>query len=167
MFVKNAVVNENDDLEFDRTVDMSSFIGPLYFGVIEADDERVTRAVGVIEDKLRVQADSAGYVRYERDNYYKMQDAESPNPWVITTLWMAQYYIMKAKSVKDLKGAYEILEWTCSHAARSGVLAEQMHPHTREHLSTAPLIWSHAEYVLTCDAYITKHRELTEAKKKK
>jgi GH15 family glucan-1,4-alpha-glucosidase len=41
------------------------------------------------------------------------------------------------------------------------VLAEQMHPQTGEHLSTAPLIWSHAEFVITVDDYIKKYNELT------
>jgi len=161
MFVKLVLPREERDDEFDRTVDVSSFFGPLYFGVIEATDERITRAAKVIEERLRVQANSDGYVRYERDNYYTMHDAGSPNPWVVTTMWVAQYHIMKAQSLADLTRAYELLEWTASHATTSGVLAEQMHPHTREHLSTAPLVWSHAEYVLTVHAYLAKHATLS------
>ena len=161
MFVKNARVDDEGDLIFDRTLDMSSFFGPLYFGVIGPDDERVKKAYETVEEHLRVKAHSEGYVRYAGDNYYKMQDADSPNPWVITTLWMAQYYIMKAEKPKDLEVAYDILEWTCGHATKSGVLAEQMHPRTREHLSTAPLIWSHAEFVITVDAYLKKYRAFT------
>ena len=156
MFVKLVWMNTDDELEYDRTVDISSFFGPLYFGVIEPDDPRVARAKEVVDERLQVHAESAGYVRYEGDNYYKMQSADSPNPWVIATLWMAQYYIMVATSEADLKAAYEILEWTCSHSTKSGVLDEQMNPQTREHLSTAPLIWSHAEYVLTVEAYKQK-----------
>ena len=68
---------------------------------------------------------------------------------------------MKATKLKDLKPAQDILEWTSSHATKSGILAEQMHPDTRMHLSTAPLIWSHAEFVITADKYIEKHRELS------
>lgn len=162
MFVKNVNIDDDGELQYDRTVDMSSFFGPLYFGVIDVDDERIKKAYQTIEGKLRVKGESAGYVRYEGDNYYTMQDAGSPNPWVITTLWMAQYHIMKATTIKELKVAYDILEWTCSHATPSGMLAEQMHPHTGEHLSTSPLVWSHAEFVLTVDSYLKKHAELTE-----
>lgn len=164
MFVKQVNLDEEGELVYDRTLDMSSFFGPLYFSVISADDERIKRSVETVDKKLRVEADSRGYVRYEGDNYYKMQDASSPNPWVVTTLWMAQYYIHNAESLRDLNAAYEILEWTCSHATKSGVLAEQMHPQTREHLSTAPLIWSHAEFVITVQEYIAKHQELSGAK---
>ena len=163
MFVKLAREPEVGETEFDRTLDMSSFFGPVYFGVIEVDDPRMTAAYETVERELRVRSASQGYVRYEGDNYYRMLDADSPNPWVITTLWMAQYHIMKAKTVEELKPAYDILEWTCSHATTSGVLAEQMHPHTREQLSTAPLIWSHAEYVITVDEYTKKYAELTQA----
>ncbi|MCA9359404.1 glycoside hydrolase family 15 protein, partial [Candidatus Kaiserbacteria bacterium] len=83
-----------------------------------------------------------------------------PNPWVICTLWIARYYIEKAESKKDLKRAMELLEWTSSHATTGGVLAEQMHPDTREQLSTAPLVWSHAEFVLAVQAYLEKIDEL-------
>jgi GH15 family glucan-1,4-alpha-glucosidase len=120
----------------------------------------------VVEDKLRVQSASEGYVRYEGDNYYKMHDADSPNPWVVTTMWVAQYHIMKAKTIEELARPYAMLEWTASHATKGGVLAEQMHPHTRQHLSTAPLVWSHAEYVLTCNAYVHKLHYLQKAAKK-
>jgi len=36
-----------------------------------------------------------------------------------------------------------------------------MHPDTREQLSTAPLVWSHAEYVLAVQAYLEKVKELS------
>ncbi len=162
MFVKQVLHDENGDLTFDNTIDISSFYGPLLFRVVESDDELVTEAVKTIDAKLKVQANSKGYVRYENDAYYRMREASSPNPWVITTLWMAEYYIMKATKVKDLEPALELLEWTASHATTGGVLAEQMHPETREHLSTAPLVWSHAEYVLAIDAYLKKVADLSQ-----
>lgn len=163
MFVKLAREPEVGETEFDLTLDMSSFFGPVYFGVLEPDDERMLKSYETVEKKLKVQSASQGYVRYEHDNYYRMSDADSPNPWVITTLWMAQYHIMKAKTRRDLTAAYEILEWTASHATQSGVLAEQMHPKTRQHLSTAPLTWSHAEFVIAVDEYITKYEELSDS----
>lgn len=160
MFVKHVLHDEEGNLTYDKTIDTSSFYGPLLFGVVEVDDPRMTKAKKTVDEFLQVRADSKGYVRYQNDAYYRMHDAESPNPWVITTLWMARYYIAKAKSVKDLKPALELLEWTCSHATSGGVLAEQMHPHTRAHLSTSPLVWSHAEFVLAVDAYREKAAEI-------
>ena len=163
MFKKHAIENEAGDIEYDTTVDASSFYAAWYFGIFELDDPRLHRAAEVIEERLRVSGVVDGYIRYEQDGYYHLQDAESPNPWVITTLWMAQYHIKKAQTLKDLETACQLLEWTCSNATQSGVLAEQMNPHTGEHLSTAPLTWSHAEYVITVDEYLNKHAELSAA----
>lgn len=155
MFVKQ-VWHTEDGLSYDNTLDVSSFYGVVLFGVLPVDDERVKAALKTIEAKLAVTAESHGFVRYERDTYYTMQEAGSPNPWVITTLWVAQYYIAAAQKPAELKTALSILEWTASHAGAGGTLAEQMHPHTREHKSAAPLIWSHAEFVLAVDAYLKK-----------
>ena len=162
MFVKHVNHREDGELEYDKTLDTSSFYGPIVYDVFDVDDPKIKKSAKTVIDKLQVHASSKGYVRYENDGYYRMQDADSPNPWVITTLWMAQYFIKKAKNLKDLKEPFDLLEWTCSHATTGGVLAEQMHPNTREHLSTAPLVWSHAEYVLTVDAYLKKVEELAE-----
>jgi oligosaccharide amylase len=164
MFIKQIYVSDNNDPEYDKTIDISSFFGPVYFGIVDPGDARVKRAFKTIESTLRVHTQSDGYMRYAGDSYYRLNETGTPNPWVITTLWVAQYHIMIAKKVGDLKRAYELLEWTCAHATKSGVLAEQIHPNTGEHLSTAPLIWSHAEFVITVDEYIKKYKELTTKK---
>ncbi|MFW6210140.1 MAG: glycoside hydrolase family 15 protein [Patescibacteria group bacterium] len=159
-FIKHVRHSQDDELIFDETLDMSSFYGPIRFGVFAPEDERLARMARVVTERLRVGGASDGYVRYEHDKYYQQRDAGSPNPWVITTLWLARYYIDQAASLKELKRALEILEWTASHATISGVLAEQMHPDTRAQLSTAPLVWSHAEFVLAIHAYLERAAEL-------
>lgn len=160
MFVQSVRHTDGGELEYNRTLDTSSFYGPVFFDVFDIDDSRITRALKTIEERLQVETGSRGFIRYEGDGYYRMQDADSPNPWVITTLWVAQYYIKKATSLSDLKHPLTMLEWTASHAGPGGVLAEQMHPTTRAHLSTSPLVWSHAEYVLAVNAYLDKVEEL-------
>ena len=70
-----------------------------------------------------------------------------------------------AQSFEDLKYPLELLQWTCSHATNSGVLSEQMHPDTREQLSTSPLVWSHSEFVLSVQAYLEKIAELSQSEK--
>ncbi|MFT5849435.1 MAG: oligosaccharide amylase [Patiriisocius sp.] len=162
MFIKQIRAYDDKDDVRDETIDMSSFFGPVYFGVVDPHDPRVRKALQTVEDTLRVDSKTTGYVRYEGDTYYTLQDTGTPNPWVITTLWMAQYCIMAAETLQGLEQACEILQWTCAHATESGVLAEQMHPHTGEHLSTAPLTWSHAEFVITVDEYLKKHAELSQ-----
>ncbi len=160
IFVKQVLHTADGDLEYDRTLDVSSLYGLLLFRVFEIEDEKIIRMVKAVEDRLQVHGNSKGFVRYEGDGYYRMQNADSPNPWVICTLWIARYYIEKAKSLKDLKPALELLEWTGSHANAGGLLAEQMHPDTREQLSTTPLVWSHAEFVLAVQAYLEKVEEI-------
>ena len=159
-FIKHVRHTPAGELAYDRTVDMSSFYGPIRFGVFTPEEARIKRMLGVVEARLKVGGPSAGYVRYEHDQYYQQQDASSPNPWVITTLWLARYHIDLATNLKELKRALELLEWTASHATISGVLAEQMHPDTRAQLSTAPLVWSHAEFVLAVHAYLARAAEL-------
>ena len=58
--------------------------------------------------------------------------------------------------MEEMKYPLEILLWTSSHANNGGLLAEQMHPDTREQLSTSPLVWSHAEFVLAVQAYLER-----------
>ncbi len=159
-FAKQVTHTEDGDLEYDWTLDSSSLHGLLFFDVFDIDDEKITSMVNAIEYRLQVHGNSKGFVRYENDGYYRMQDAESPNPWVICTLWIARYYISKANVHTDLKHPLELLEWTVSHATASGVLAEQMQPDTREQLSASPLVWSHAEYVLTVQAYLERLEEI-------
>jgi GH15 family glucan-1,4-alpha-glucosidase len=161
VFVKHVVHGAEGELSYDRTLDTSSVMGLLRFEVFDCEDDRVVRALEVTATRLAVHSGALGLMRYEADQYYRMHDAGTPNPWVITTLWQAQSHIMRATKLSDLKPALDILEWTAAHATYSGILPEQMHPETRAHLSTAPLVWSHAEYALTIRSYLAKVAELT------
>jgi oligosaccharide amylase len=160
-FVKH-VLHTEDELEYDRVIDTSSLYALQLFEVFDLDDERVVSMVKAVENKLQLHGASKGFIRYEGDTYYKQRNADSPNPWVICTLWIARYYIATAKTKDDLKYPLELLEWTSSHASTSGTLSEQMQPDTREHLSASPLVWSHAEFVLASLAYVAKAEELGE-----
>src|SRR5690606_33454666 len=82
MFIKHIATSAFDEPVYDKTVDMSSFFGPLFFGVIDVVDERVTRSFKTIEERLRVHSQSDGYMRYEGDNYYRLHQDSIPNPWV-------------------------------------------------------------------------------------
>ena len=157
MFLK-LVRHENGRIIQDKTVDMSSFHGITFFGVLDSFDTRVQSAKKVVDEKLKIPTSLGGYIRYEGDTYYKTSGDAPSNPWCITTLWMAQYYILAARKEEELRPAYEILLWAKTHATQSGILPEQINPYTGEHLSTAPLVWSHAEFVLTIDAYRKKFK---------
>jgi oligosaccharide amylase len=158
-FVK-LVRHEGGTLVYDKTIDVSSLHGVLYFGVLDPHDPKVKSTVAKVEEKLKVPTSFGGYMRFENDNYYRTGHDAPPNAWCITTLWMAQYYIKIANTKNDLKKAYGVLEWVYDRATKSGILPEQIHPHTGAHLSTSPLVWSHAEFVVTVDEYLKKFRIL-------
>jgi GH15 family glucan-1,4-alpha-glucosidase len=80
---------------------------------------------------------------------------------------MAQYYIFNAKKRTELHRALTLIEWVADQASESGVLAEQMHPVTGELLSTAPLVWSHAQFVITLNDYAKRYAELAPKRKSK
>jgi GH15 family glucan-1,4-alpha-glucosidase len=103
--------------------------------------------------------------RYENDNYHQVEHEDIErvpgNPWFITSLWLAEWYIARAQTVDDLKGAEDILEWVASRALASGTLAEQVNPYTNQPLSVSPLTWSHAALVQAVNQYLAK-REVME-----
>lgn len=151
MFVK-LITTKNGEMHFDKTIDMSSIYGIFAYGVLPIDDPRVTESIATIERELRIKTGIDGVPRYQGDRYY-LQVEVVPNPWYITTLWLAQYYALTAKNNQDLDVVRFWLNWTVTHSPLSGVLSEQLHPFTGEQLSATPLTWSHAEYVRTIMEY--------------
>lgn len=143
----------------DTTVDMSGVYGIFKYGVLDITDERLTKAMDNALQRLECKTDVKGIARYEGDYYFRVSNDVPGNPWIITTLWLAQYYIAKAENDQELEKAKEILQWCVNSAATSGILPEQLHPYTREHLSATPLTWSHAEYVITVLDLIAKLKQ--------
>ena len=112
---------------------------------------------------LTVQTKVGGLARYTNDYYHQVtQDlAKAPgNPWVICTLWQAQYEIARATSLKELERALPILGWAAEHALPSGVLPEQADPFSGDPLSVSPLAWSHATVVTVVREYLRRRQEL-------
>lgn len=161
MFVKLANRTDTGALEYDKTIDMSSIYGIYAYNVLPLTDERVSRSIQTIQEKLMLGDGTIGGIpRYERDRYYQTSADAPPNPWVITTLWLAQYQIQLAQSEADLAAALSWVDWTVARASDSGMLAEQFNPYTGEALSATPLTWSHSEYVKTIIDYLTKLEKL-------
>ena len=137
----------------------ASIYAPFYFGLFPPDDRRVVSTMQAIQDRLQVKTAVGGYARYEGDGYFRASEdlAQVPgNPWLICTLWLAQWHIAKARTRAELAEALPFLEWVSRRARPSGVLAEQVHPHTGQPLSVSPLTWSHAAYITTVLEYIDK-----------
>ncbi|GMR04751.1 MAG: glycoside hydrolase family 15 protein [Thermodesulfobacteriota bacterium] len=143
----------------DSTVD-ASLAGIFGFGAYDPDDEMVKNTMAQVHDKLLCRTDVGGIARYEGDEYYRRSDRVPGNPWFVTTLWMAWYYIASAKDEDDIKKAMTIMEWVAERALKSGVLAEQVDPITDEPLSVSPLTWSHATFVGVVHEYLNKFMDI-------
>lgn len=142
-------------IEIDRTLDASLY-GIFAFGAYDPHDEKVRNTMQQVQETLWCRTHVGGLARYENDGYYRVSESATGNPWFITTLWLAQYYIAIACQKDDLKKALEIMQWVEKHALPSGVLAEQMHPDTNNPLSVSPLTWSHATYIAVVQEYLSK-----------
>jgi GH15 family glucan-1,4-alpha-glucosidase len=144
----------------DPTIDSSTLhVGLL--GILPITDEAMASTIRRVEETLWVEGSVGGLARYEGDWYWKVSEEHPGNPWVITTMWLAQCRIIAARSLEELQSAERLLDWARSHANPSGVLPEQFHAATGEHLSVSPLTWSHAEVIKTGLEYCRKHAELS------
>jgi GH15 family glucan-1,4-alpha-glucosidase len=162
-FVRMVNVTPDGQVNQDPVIDASMF-AIWYLGLLPADDERVVRTMQAVESRLWVKTAVGGVARYENDYYHQVsKDVQNVagNPWIICTLWLAEWYIAKAKSLADLSRAKEIIDWTGGHVSTAKIFAEQIHPYSGAPLSVAPLTWSHATYVLAVTEYAAKYQELS------
>jgi glucoamylase len=144
-FRKGFLLQEDGSLQFDNTLDVSSAYGPLMFATQAFGSKAIRSTFKVVEDVLLNKSPSGGVPRYEHDNYFASDPPFLGNPWFVTTLWLAQYYLQLARN----PDAEQLMDWTLSHALPSGVLSEQVNPSTGAPLSVTPLVWSHAETINT------------------
>jgi glucoamylase len=161
-FVRTIIFAPDGGINIDWTLD-SSLFGLILFGMYDPRDPRIEATANAVCDCLRVKTPVGGMARYENDYYHQVsQDtANVPgNPWFVCTLWIAQYYISRARTEEELNQALPLLQWVVDHALPSGVLAEQVDPYTHAPLSVSPLTWSHATFVTTVIEYLDKKSEL-------
>jgi GH15 family glucan-1,4-alpha-glucosidase len=159
MFVKH-IEHEGEAVRVDRTLDASSAYGVFMFGVLPPDDARLVRAFEITVRRLSHGIPAGGLARYEGDNYYRNDKESAGNPWIVTTLWYAEYLIANAKSDRDFDHVRDIFSWVVKHALPSGILPEQLNPQTGEQVSVAPLTWSHSAYVTAVIKYLNKLEDL-------
>ena len=159
IFVKH-IEREGDHMRIDRTLDASSAYGVFNFGVLPVEDARLSRAYEQTVRRLSHGIPAGGIARYEGDRYYRADYESAGNPWLVTTLWWAEYLIAKAKKERDFDHVRDIFSWVVKHAQASGVLSEQLNPQTGEQVSAAPLTWSHAAYINAVIKYLNKLEEL-------
>ncbi len=167
-FCRMLYPDSKGELQVDATCD-SSLWGLFAFGMYGAADPRVSATMEAVQERLWVKTPVGGMARYEDDPYHRVSPEGPGNPWIICTLWLADYLLEKRGNDEELAQAQEILIWVANHALRSGVLSEQIDPITGEPISVSPLTWSHAAYIATTHRLLQRladRRSLPESKER-
>ena len=131
--------------EKNTQIDTSSFFGSYFFGLFSDQAYQITESFKTLTNTFLSENNQISLPRYTDDNYRRTSQKYTGNYWLISSLWLAQYYISKDESAKALR----ILDWVKSTSSSSGMLSEQVNPETGEVIAPSPLAWSHAEYVST------------------
>ncbi|MSQ90545.1 MAG: glycoside hydrolase family 15 protein [Phycisphaerales bacterium] len=164
MFARMATPIADGGYELDFTADASA-CGLFAFNALDANDPRVVAHMQMLRERLWVHTEIGGMARYERDPYHQVERSDlhrvPGNPWIISTLWYAQWLIARAHTEEELAEAQPLLAWACRRAMPSGVLAEQFDPYSGDHLSVSPLTWSHAAFMTTVSKYLQRHTQIT------
>ncbi|QHT61896.1 glycoside hydrolase family 15 protein [Paenibacillus lycopersici] len=163
-FARGLIQKDNRWVK-DMTLE-SSLFAIWEFGVLPVDDERVVKTMQAIKNGLSVKTHVGGVARYTNDYYFQQSgDIENVpgNPWVICTLWVANYEIESARTLADLIKPRETLQWVVNTGLSSGLLPEQLNPNDGSPMSVAPLTWSHATYVQSVTRYAEKFAALSAA----
>ncbi len=157
-FARRLVPTGEGKYEKDMIMDSAAY-ALFAFGALPPDHPKLVSSMDQTFERLQIQSTIGGTARYEQDYYFNISEDFGPvpgNPWIICTLWQAQYHIAKATELLHLEQPLSLLNWTADRAAESGILPEQVDPYTGQHLSVSPLTWSHAEFVSTCLQYLDK-----------
>lgn len=162
-FAKTAYPKPEGGYHLDTTIDASLF-AVWYFGVFDPANPLVEATMRAIHEQLWIKTKIGGLARYENDAYQRVEHTNIQdvpgNPWFICTLCWAQYLISRARTDDELQEPLRILEWVAARALPSGVLAEQVNPHTGEPVSVSPLTWSHAAFVTSVLEFLEKRQAL-------
>lgn len=161
-FFKSITRKKGETISRNPTPD-ASMVVIWKLGVLDVADPRVISSMKRIHEMLTVKSPVGGIARYTNDVYHSVVQPTKDipgNPWIITTLWSAQWDIATAKNMKGLEAAREKLRWVKKYASNTGLLAEQLNPLTGEPLSVSPLTWSHATYVETVLQFVEKEKSL-------
>ncbi|MBP3503293.1 MAG: hypothetical protein J6K42_07490 [Clostridia bacterium] len=133
----------------DSNMDIS-VIGSVYpFNIFDSNEKVIKNTVDKINMTLRTY--TGGYLRFQNDNYMG-----GNNPWIITTLWMALYYIQ----IGNLNLAEECFKFVVNTASDYGFLSEQVNNEDKNFKWVIGLGWSHAMFIIVLE-------ELIKAKNKK
>ncbi|MGA1865488.1 MAG: glycoside hydrolase family 15 protein [bacterium] len=152
----------DEGYKLDEVIDVS-LLSLATLGVFDSNDQRMIETAKAVREQLWLKTSVEGCARYQGDVYQLAEDSPKGipgNPWFISTLWLAEYFIDQAKDKQQLQAALPYIEWCGKNALASGVLAEQVHPVSGSPLCVSPLTWSHSAFVWTVLRYTEKNKTL-------
>ncbi len=136
--IKNEFVKDNMFVrsKFNSETDISLLGAVTPFNVVNYDDQVAINTLNKIENDLKLP--NGGYLRYANDGYM------GGNAWIISSLWLALYYIEAGNFDK----ARELYNWVTEHQDDKGFLAEQIDKNSDKPAWIVGLSWSHALYII-------------------
>jgi GH15 family glucan-1,4-alpha-glucosidase len=145
-FYKGFTNEGEKGLQYDGTIDASSFYGAMTYGLFALDSEEMKTSMQTLDAVFGFKPDEPTPLqRYEYDQYYTTNPAGFGNPWFVTTLWLAEYDMRTGNMAR----AMATISWVKDRMLRTGVLPEQINMQNLTFASVAPLAWSQAEF-LSC-----------------
>jgi len=144
-FRKGLLVNTDGSILYDDVVDISSLYGAFMYSELDINDPMIINTAKKVEETILNTSPSGGVLRYENDQYFLEKQQYKGNPWVVSTLWLAQYYVYSKQTIN----AQDLLDWALGKQLKSGVLSEQFDPENGIPKGVAPLVWSQAELINT------------------
>lgn len=141
---RGQLLQADGSTQYNDTMDIASLYGPFMYARLPLDDESLQDTVRAAETQILNTSPIGGVIRYPGDDYFLSKNYAG-NPWIVCTLWLAQYYQAAGRS--DEAGA--LLKWAMDRRLPSGILSEQFDPETGASIGVAPLVWSHAELINT------------------
>jgi len=144
-FRKGFLLQPNGDLVFDDTLDISNLYGMYMFASLPMDDPRMQGTLQAVTQRLYNTSPIGGVIRYPGDGYFLAKQQYLANPWIVCTMWLAQYFL----ATGDRAQAETLVQWALDRGQTSGALSEQFDPETGFAVSVTPLVWSHAELINT------------------
>lgn len=151
-FIRENLVNKKTKIlkrnTNDEIMDIS-VMGAVYpFDVFDVSEKVVKNTVDKINMTLRTYKD--GYLRFEGDSYM-----HGKNPWGITTLWMALYYLKTG----DISSAEKCFKFVVNTAAKHGFLSEQVSNEDEDYQWVIGLGWSHAIFIIVLDELLKAYEK--------
>ncbi|HEX7707828.1 MAG TPA: glycoside hydrolase family 15 protein [Thermoanaerobaculia bacterium] len=157
-----GLVDRDGKPVLDTTVD-SSLFAIFYLGVFPATSAIVEGTMQAIRDRLTIHTETGGVARYEDDPYHRISEERTRvpgNPWILCTLWLAEFDLARATNTDALHAALDAVRWARARATSSMILPEQLDPYDGQPLSVAPLTWSHAQIISLVHAHLDGQRRL-------